>query len=289
MPGLRQSDTTHKIIWRGHSHTSLLRNRDPSLLSISGRERSSWHIYFKGKSNYYKYILDTHNKNRQNLACVVVKQVANNTASGSLFWHEKKKKTASWVSPLALVISMLLLVTQQLATRVHPCMQLLKPYIYHSINQSLRLTVKRAVHSFDLHIQSVANTYFHLNMAEQTALFYILIQKECKQWLSIPSRQVDYVEGFYFSIPLCYFNIRFVCWKNVSIVTNVKFHGSPLSADCPGAVCSGEWKVFPGGWWIPTRLSTFLIWKYIMVSCYKGSLYQCGWCTHNPCSSLLEN
>lgn len=56
--------------------------RDPSLLSISENERSSWHAL--KKTNYHMHILDTHNKSGQNLACLVVKQVVNNTASGSL-------------------------------------------------------------------------------------------------------------------------------------------------------------------------------------------------------------
>lgn len=52
----------------------------------------------------------------------------------------------------------------------HPSMQLLKPYIYHSVNQSLKLMDERALQSSDRHVQHVAITYFHLNMAKQTTL-----------------------------------------------------------------------------------------------------------------------
>ena len=59
-------------------------DRDTSLLSFSVGERCSWHTYLNGKSNYHKHILDAHNKSGQKPACVVVKQVADNTTSGSL-------------------------------------------------------------------------------------------------------------------------------------------------------------------------------------------------------------
>lgn len=92
-PGLRQSDTTHKTVWRGHGHKPLLRSTGIYLCcQFVGEKDPVWHTSLEGKSNYHKYILDTHDKNRQNLTCVVVvKQVANNTASGSpgvLAWKE---------------------------------------------------------------------------------------------------------------------------------------------------------------------------------------------------------
>lgn len=93
MPVLRQSDTTHNTVWRGHSHKPLLISTGIYLCcQFLGEKDPVWHTSLKGKSNYHKYVLDTHDKNRQNLACVVVvKQVANNTASGSpgvLAWKE---------------------------------------------------------------------------------------------------------------------------------------------------------------------------------------------------------
>lgn len=105
-------------------------------------ERSSWHTYLKGKSNYHKLILDARNKSGQSLACMVVKQAANDTASGSLNVLAWTEKTELCISPLAFVFSLLLLFTRQLAMRAHPWMQLLNTYISHlSFNQSLKVTV----------------------------------------------------------------------------------------------------------------------------------------------------